>query len=83
MVPILQKRTKTGYLPDPLNKKNKIPIKFENEKPVNVGRNKAAIIRNKPGLSAYSRNAKSQKEVFSLFLTDMLLKIVDYTNLRI
>ena len=56
-----------------------------NEKPVNLGRNKAAdIIRNKPGLSAYSRNAKLHKEVFSLFLTDeMLLKIVDYTNLRI
>ena len=85
MAPILQKRTITGYLPDTLNKKNKIPIKFVNEKSVNLGRNKAAdIIRNKPGLSAYSRNAKSHKEVFSLFLTDdMLLKIVDYTNLRI
>ena len=53
-----------------------------NEKPVNLGKNKTAnIIRNKPGLSANSRNAKSHKEVFSLFLTDMLLKIVDYTNL--
>ena len=85
MAPILQKRTITGYLPDPLNKKNKVPIKFVNEKPDNLGRNKVAdIIRNKPGLSAYSRNAKSHKEVFSLFLTDdMLLKIVDYTNLRI
>ena len=58
----------TGYLPDPDDKKKKKEIKFVNQEPPVVGRQKASdVIRNKPGLSSYSKEAVTVKDVWDLF----------------
>ena len=79
------KVTIKGLLPDETDRKKKVEMKFVNQKPTVVGRQKANdIMRQKPGLSKYSKNISTPKESFSLFITDsMLSSIVEFTNKKI
>lgn len=74
----------TGQLLDSVDKK-KVTITFENSKSIVTGRQKSSdVIRNKPGLSRHSKNAKTPIKCFSLFFTDEVLDlIISNTNKRI
>ena len=72
------------YLPIPGNKKEKQDIKFTNKKQKAQGKQKQQDIKNKPGLTRRSRQAETEKDVFSLFITgNMTHNLVEYTNKRI
>ena len=77
--------TLQSQVPDETDKKKKIDLQFKSVKPAIVGRQKSSdVMRQKPGLSSYSKNVTIPKEAFSLFITtDMLLLILSYTNTRV
>ena len=62
------------YLPIPRNKKEKQEITFTNKKQKAQGKQKQQdIIKNKPGLTRRSRQAETEKDVFSLFITGNMI----------
>ena len=75
----------SGYIPDKEHKKKKIEVPFTNHKPSITGRQRRCdVINNRPGLTAYSKEADTREKAFALFLTDeMIASICVYTNVRI
>ena len=66
--------TLTSHVPDERDKKKKKELKFVDVKPATVGRQRSSdVIRQKPGISRYSTKVSSQKEAFSLFITDEMM----------
>ena len=65
--------------------KEKVVWEFQNKKPSVAGRQNASnVIRNRPGLSTYSRNVKTEMDAFSVLFTDKMFEdIVTHTNKRI
>ena len=72
----------TGKVP---SGNKKISIDFSNQPPTNIGRQGSKdVIKNKPGVAAYARNAVSPLDTFKLFFTDEILDtLVMYTNKKI
>ena len=75
----------TGYIPDKVHKNKKIEVSFSSHKPSVAGcQRRCDVINNRPGLTAYSKDADTTEKAFALFLTDeMLASICAFTNVRI